>query len=372
MRYQEFGRTDKKVSILGFGGMRFDPSDEELAMRTVHRAVELGINYFDSAPGYCNDKSESFIGKALATLPLQKHDRIYISTKSHIGADPNSDSVRRRIDNQLKKLQQEKIDFYNMWCIMDMDQFDRIMAKGGPYEGAVRAREEGLIDHICCSAHASGEDIAAIVKHDIFEGFTLGYNILNYEYRQEGLKAAAAAGRAVITMNPLGGGMLTKDKRRLSVLQEDESDSFVAAALRFNLSHPEVTVVLSGMKNVAEVEANVKTAETVEGPDPDTVKRIKEKFELLGESFCTACEYCLEYCPEEIQIHLYVGMWDQVRMKHPEEARRVYRLYLQDENRWLKGKRAVDCTECGECEEHCPQRLPIREYMQKIAAFLSE
>ena len=372
MRYKKFGNTGKKVSALGFGGMRFDPEDEEMSVRAVQRAVELGVKYFDTAPGYCEDTSERFIGKALSALPKDKQKGLYISTKSHIAADPKADDVRRRIDNQLKIFHRDKIEFYNMWCILDLDQFEEIMAPGGPYEGVLEAKKEGLIEHICGTTHASGEEIANIVEADVFEGITLGYNILNHEFRKTGMEAAAKAGCAVITMNPLGGGMLTRDEEMLSVLKEDEADSFIAAALRFNFSHPEITVVLAGMKSAAEVEFNVKVAESVGEPDPGVVERMIQKFESLGESFCTGCKYCLEHCPEEIQIHLYAGLWDRVRMKLPEDAHRVYKIYLEGEDRWLKGKRASDCTQCGECEQACTQKLPIREYMANIAKFLGE
>lgn len=373
MRYKEFGQTEKKVSVLGFGAMRFDPKDEEGSIRAVHRAVELGINYFDTAPGYCEDKSETFIGKALDLLPLDQKQAVYVSTKSHYMSDPKADDVRKRIDSQLKTLRLETIPFYNMWCIMDVKQFETIMEPGGPYEGAVKAKEDGLIGHICATAHASGEDIAEIVKAGVFEGVTLGYNIMNHAFRKKGLEAAAAAGVGVVTMNPLGGGMLTRDERLLSVLKDNESDSFIAAALRFNLSHPEITVVLSGMNNETEVVANVKTAESVDRPDPAITQKLLQRFESLGESFCTTCGYCLEHCPEGIQISVYAPMWDRVRMKQPEEVRRVYNeVYVRDDKRWLKGKRASDCTQCGECEEHCTQKLPIREYMKNIAEFLGE
>jgi predicted aldo/keto reductase-like oxidoreductase len=372
MRYKEFGKTGKRVSILGFGGMRFDPRDEEKAIRAVHRAVELGINYFDTAPGYCEDRSERFIGKALDLLREEKKKDVFVSTKSHSLSEPTADDVRRKIDTQLKILRLNVIPFYSMWCIMDREQFKTIMKPGGPYEGAQKAKEEGLIEHICATTHASGEDIAEIVKAGVFQGITLGYNIMNHMFRKQGLRAAAAAELGVVTMNPLGGGMLTRDERMLRVLKDDESDSFIAAALRFNLSHPEITIVLSGMKNEGEVEANVKTADSVDKPDPAITQKLLERFESLGESFCTTCGYCLEHCPEKIQIPLYASMWDRVRMKQPEEVRRVYKIYLAQEDRWLKGKRASDCTRCGECEEHCTQKLPIMEYMKKIAEFLGE
>jgi predicted aldo/keto reductase-like oxidoreductase len=372
MRYKKFGKTGKDVSILGFGGMRFDPKDEEGAIQMIHRAVELGINYLDTAPGYSEDKSETFIGKALDLLPRETKQSVYVSTKSHYMSEPTADDVRQRIDSQLKTLRLETIPFYNMWCIMDLNHFNTIMKPGGPYEGAIKAKDEGLVEHVCGTAHASGEDIAVMVKADVFEGFTLGYNIMNHTFRKTGLKAAAEAGLGVVTMNPLGGGMLTRDERMLNVLKENESDSFIAAALRFNLSHPEITVVLSGMKKETEVEANVKTAVSIDRPDPAMIQRLLQRFESLGESFCTTCGYCLEHCPEKIQIPIYVSMWDRVRMKQPDDVRRVYKIYLSQEERWLKGKRASDCTQCGECEEFCTQKLPIRDYMTKIAEFLDE
>jgi predicted aldo/keto reductase-like oxidoreductase len=372
MRYKRFGKTGKEVSVLGFGGMRFDPRDEQAAIGAVLQAAKSGINYFDTAPGYCEDTSEVFIGKALSMIPAEKRKRIFVSTKTHIRADPKAEDVRRRIEGQLKKLRCDKIEFYNMWCIMDLEHFRQIMSPGGPYEGARKAKEEGLIDHICASTHASGEDIAKIVEAGVFEGITMGYNILNHEFREKGLKAAAKADRAVVTMNPLGGGILTRDEEKLNFLKENESDSFIAAALRFNLSHPEITVVLSGMKNAEEVEFNVEVAESVKGPDQDVVESLMRKFDSLGESFCTGCMYCLEGCPESIQIHLYAAMWDRVRMKQADEAKRVYAIYLNDDDRWLKGKKASDCTQCGECEKACTQKLPIRDYMVSIAEFLGE
>ena len=372
MRYKKFGSTGKEVSVLGFGGMRFDPADEETAVRAIHRAAERGINYFDTAPGYCEGKSEEFLGNALSTLPGELKDGVFVSTKSSSFSDPTADDVRRRIEGQLKALKRDRIAFYNMWCIFNLDHFEKIMAPGGPYEGALRAKEEGLIEHICGSTHADSDEIAAMVRAGVFEGITLGYNILNHEFRKAGMEAAHESGTAVITMNPLGGGMLTRDEEKLSVFKEDESDSFISAAIRFNLSHEEITIVLSGMKNVDEVEANIRTAESVTGPDPDVIGRMIEKFQSLGEAFCTGCRYCLEHCPEGIQIHLYMNLWDRVRMKLPDDARRVYRIFLKEEERWLKHRRASDCTECGECEAFCTQKLEIREYLRNIAEFLGE
>jgi len=372
MRYVEYGRTGKMVSVLGYGGMRFVPDDEESATVALHRAVERGINYFDTAPGYCKDKSETFFGNALTTLPAHVRDTLFISTKSSIDVDKTADDVRKRIDDQLQKLKVDRITFYNMWCLMDLEQFHQVMAPGGPYEGALKAQKEGLIEHISCSTHASSQDIIKILAADMFEGYTLGYNILNYTFRRDGVRAIAAAQRAVIAMNPLAGGLLTRDEERLSILKDDDSESFVAAALKFTLSNPDITIVLAGMRNAAEVDANADTAESVSSPDPKLVQNIITKFESLGESFCTGCGYCLEHCPENIQINLYASLWDRVRLKLEDEATRVYGVFTKNDDQWFKGKRATDCTECGECEDHCTQKLPIREFLKNCAAFFHE
>ncbi|TET35091.1 MAG: aldo/keto reductase [Planctomycetota bacterium] len=373
MRYKEYGKTGKQVSVLGFGAMRFDPpDDEENAIKTVHKAVELGINYFDSAPGYCKDNSETFLGKALSLLPPEKQKEIYVSTKTSIGSDPTADDVRKRIEDQLKKLRRDTITFYNQWCIMDLDQFKRVMAPGGPFEGAQKAKEEGLIEHLAFSTHARGDEIAEMVKDSPFEGVTMGYNILNHRLRNEGMKAAHAAGLAVMTMNPLGGGMLCHSEEKLGFLREDESDHFISASLRFIFSHPEVTVVLSGMGVPEHVEFNVEVANSVKGPNPETVERIIEKYDKLGEKYCTGCRYCLEDCPEGIQIHILMRLADCLRMGMDAEAKRLYEMFNKNAEMWLKNKYAKDCTECGSCEDLCTQQLPIQEYLANVAEFFGE
>ena len=143
MHYKEFGKTGKQVSVLGFGGMRFDPKDEDLAVSTIQRAAELGVNYFDTAPGYCEDDSETIIGKALAGLPSSLRNKLFVSTKSHFKAEPTAKDVRKHIDSQLVKLQRDKFEFYQMWCLMDLEQFHAIMQPDGPYEGALQAKKEG-------------------------------------------------------------------------------------------------------------------------------------------------------------------------------------------------------------------------------------
>ena len=155
----------------------------------------FGINYFDTAPGYCEDRSETFTGDALAAMPEVIQSKVYISTKSYMEDDPTADAVIRRIEMQLKRLRRDRIDFYHMWMVLNLQHFHRVMEKGGPYEGAIRARKQGLIGHICCSTHASGEDVAAMVKADVFEA--LGKKTINATWRNAYMTGAHELRRGV-------------------------------------------------------------------------------------------------------------------------------------------------------------------------------
>jgi predicted aldo/keto reductase-like oxidoreductase len=236
MIYREYGRTGKKISLLGFGGLRFKEEDT-LDEAGIERCVELvkyasskGINYFDTAPNYSNSKSEIIFGMAFKELSIP----FYISTKSTILAEKNSDAVRWRIETSLKRLGLEKIHFFNMWAIIDMEQYRLIMAKGGPYEGALKAKEEGLVEHIVFSTHCTGDEVAQIVSEGYFEGVTIGYNALNYIYRRKGLTAAYKKGLGVVTMNPLNGGLIPQNLKFFEYLKENSQEDPITSALRFN------------------------------------------------------------------------------------------------------------------------------------------
>ena len=146
-----FGITGKEVSVLGFGGMRFGPDDDRGA-ELVRHVLASGINYIDTAPTYCDSRSESIIGRGIRGWK----GVFYLSTKSTFGQDPTADAVRRRIEISLERLGVETITFFNMWGVNSLGLFREVMAPGGPFEGAVRAREEGLVEHICISTHARG------------------------------------------------------------------------------------------------------------------------------------------------------------------------------------------------------------------------
>lgn len=361
MLYKPYGKTGKLVSALGFGGMRFaDDCTLEEGAEVVRHASRLGINYFDTAPSYCNDRSEDIFGEAFKDMP----NPFYVSTKSSIGSEPNADAVRSRIEKSLKRLGREKIDFFNMWCILSYEQYERVMAKDGPYWGALKAKEEGLIDHLVFSTHANGEEIRRMVEQGYFEGVTLGYNAINFPYRAEGIEAAFEHGLGVVTMNPLGGGLIPQHQDYFSFLKQNEEESTIQAALRFNAAHESISVVLSGMGTKEEVEHNVAAIQKIQVVEHTDMERIKGQLREEMNGFCTTCQYC-KHCPKKIDIPLFMELYNNRILKGEQGIREKYTRLLKfgaiKPNQMPMPK---DCVACGKCEQLCTQKLDIIKRLQ--------
>lgn len=368
MIYKPYGKTGKKVSAIGFGGMRFpDNCSIEEGAEVVRYANQLGINYFDTAPNYCLDRSEDIFGEAFKNMP---HD-FYVSTKSSLSADPTADDVRRRLERSLKRMGLEKINFYNMWCILTYDQYKKVIAKDGPYWGALKAKEEGLIDHLVFSTHASGEEIRMMVEDGLFEGVTLGYNAVNFPYRAEGIEAAYKHGLGVVTMNPLGGGLIPQHQDYFSFLRQNEEESTIQAALRFNASHESISVVLSGMGSCEEVKHNVEAVKNIEVFGKEKIDAIKGHLREEMNGFCTTCQYC-KHCPKGIDIPLFMEMYNSYILTGLDGVKAKY----EENKNWgliKEGKPgASDCIKCGKCEKLCTQKLDIVKRLEWIVKELEK
>lgn len=362
MIYKEYGKTGKRVSALGFGGMRFKKEeydkDPQICAEIVKYASSKGINYFDTAPGYCDDKSEEIYGLAFKNMP----NDFYVSTKSSYWSDKTSDDVRKRCETSLKKLGVSKINFYHMWSIMNMPHYKNVMAPGGPYEGALKLKEEGLIDHICISTHASGQEIKQIISDRAFDGILLGYNAANFAYRQEGIKAAYEKGMGVVTMNPLGGGIIPQNPEFYSFLTDESEDTIAQAALRFNVSHKEISVVLNGISSKEEIDENIIAANKLHEITEDRLEQIKKNLYVSLNNLCTGCGYC-EGCPVNIPIPKMMDAYNMSIMSGDKDG-----ILNRLKYHWnIKHELASTCIECRKCEERCTQHLPIIKRLKEIA-----
>ncbi len=210
MQYRVLGRTGLRVSALGFGTMRFKmvdgKVDEAAAVATVHRAMDLGVNYFDSAVGYCNSGSELALGKALQG----RREGMVVSTKYPVWEPQTlkADDCRRLIDQSLSRLNVDCIDVYHMHSL-DWDTAQKVLEPDGAVQGARQAKEEGLIKHLAFSFHDAPNRMIDIIKAaEDFEVVTCQYNLLD-RANEESMAYAHEQGLGVVIMGPLGGGRLT-------------------------------------------------------------------------------------------------------------------------------------------------------------------
>lgn len=367
MIYKNFGKTGKRVSALGMGVSRFQPEEYntpegmERCAEIIVKAWECGINYFDVAPTYCGWRAEEMLGMALKRMKSP----VYVTTKSSSTQDPTADALRRRLETSLKKLGLEKITFYNMWGILNYDQYLDVIKPGGPYEGALKAKEEGLIEHIGFSSHCTGDEIEKILEDNLFEGITIGYNAINFKYREKGLLAAQKKGLGVAIMNPLYGGVIPQNQHKFGFIKNSEEETLAQAALLFNASQDAISVVLSGMVNEQEINENTSCFTEMQKFSDEKISSIKRKIEKEFDTLCTGCNYCTG-CPQGIKINQLMLAYNQYVLTNNSMAE--FRKYMNDVWRYTE-EVSFSCKKCGLCEKKCTQHLPIIERIGKINNF---
>lgn len=364
MRYTTYGKTGKRVSVVGFGGMHFDTDlPPEKNAELVLYAWDKGINYFDTAPGYCSDQSEDIFGVALR----QMKGEFFVSTKAMPTTYDTAEKAREVVLRSLERLGVPKIDFYHVWCLRKMEHYHLAMKPGGQYEGLLRCQEEGLIDHIVCSTHQAGPEVAEILSRDEFEGVLLGVNILNFPYRWDGVMAAFEKGYGVVAMNPLAGGAIPRHEAEFAFLAR-EGETPTEAALRFLIGAQPITMALNGFSATEHIDTACRVAAGADPMDEEEIARIRTMLGKNLDEICTGCGYCRD-CPEGIPIPAYMQVYNERVMfgKDDEAMRRL----VDSQHNWgilvERPAEAGDCTACGRCEEACTQHLPIIERLRDMA-----
>ena len=375
MNYRDFGNTGEKISALGFGCMRFpeykegeksfvvqEKVDEMLAF-----AFENGVNYFDTAPHYCNHNSEAAVGHAVKAF----RDKILISTKCPMDADLTPDKYRRLLERSLTRLETDRIDFYHFWGI-NRDKFDNLILKNNLLETAARAKEEGLIRHISFSFHDEPNAIKHIVDTSEKEGVKMEsmlcqYNLLDCS-NEEMIKYVHEKGLGTVAMGPVGGGRLAAPTDLYSNLTGKPGIATYELAFKFCLGNPNLNCALSGMQDIDMVRKNIKVAS-------DDTSFSKEEWQQLGkaleeikkfsELYCTGCKYC-QPCPADINIPKIFEMFTYYNVYGlKDHAKNMMKEYLKKD-----GKTFEACKDCGLCEKKCPQHLKIRENLDMVFRLL--
>lgn len=372
MIYKSYGNTGHNVSAVGFGGMRFDTtkSDAENADLVCY-AVDQGINWLDTAPGYCDDHSEDILGTAIQTLGPRR-DEMFLCTKGMPEKYNTADKARQAVETSLKRLKTDYLDFYYVWCIRRLEEYEQATRPGGQYEGLLRCKEEGLIRHIVVSTHLRGPDVQTLLEKRQFDGVLLGVNVLNFLYRWDGVTAAHRQGLGVVAMNPLGGGVIPQNEKALSFLADD-GETATEAALRFCLSCPQITVALNGFTTRQHIDTACRVADRATPFTDDHIERIRGHVSNNMDSLCTGCGYCMGRCPVDIPIAGYMQYYNNKVLLGKTDDEMGKELDTQKKWGMLVGTRpAADCIACGRCEMACTQHLDIVRRLNTIAGYESQ
>jgi hypothetical protein len=369
MQYTQFGKTGLNVSRLGFGTMRLPMKtvdgasvvDEDPAIAMLHRAFELGVNYVDAAYFYCDGLSEITLGKALKGW----RDKVVLSTKY-----PFDIPFRERLESQLTKLDTDHIDFYHFHGIGD--SFFSHVRHDEAVNGALRAKEEGLIRHLSFSFHDKPEVMKKLVDTGIFSSVLCQYNLLDRS-NEEGLAYAKSQGLGTAVMGPVGGGRLSGMPPEVAQRFGVEVRSSVELALRFVMTNPNVDVALSGMSTMQQVEENAAIASNglpLSAAEQEGISAAMEENRRMAELYCTGCNYCAPHCPQGIAIPKIFELMNYQRVYGITDfAREGYKAI--GNKPWSPGHNAGECIECGVCEDYCPQKIGIRRQLKESHEALS-
>lgn len=374
MRYKPFGKTGTTVSVLGMGCMRLPMKGNDVntdeAIAIIQRAIELGVNIFDTGDYYCNHQSEPTLGEAVKGYDRSK---IYLSTKYPPQA-PTGDDLRARFEESLKKMNQEYIDFYHFWGIGWKFYTEGIACKNGPLEAVMKLKEQGLVRHISFSFHSDPPEMIQLVDTGNFETVLCQYNLLDRS-NENGIAHAAKKGLGVAIMGPVGGGRLGGPSRTLqTILGSHNRVSTPEIALRYVLANPNVTLAFSGVSSLQQLEENVATAsrETyLDEKERPVFEHAMEENKKYADLYCTGCNYCMP-CPQKVLIPNIFELINYHRVYQLTEA--AYQGYLEitEGREWINGKNAQSCIECGECEKKCPQHIAIMQRLKEAHQFLSK
>ncbi len=369
MEYREFTGRDFQASALGFGCMRLPTGgdgkiDEPEATRMIRHAIDSGVNYVDTAYGYHGGNSELVVGRALKDGYREK---VKVATKLPSWNVKKRDDMDRILNEQLGKLQIEHIDFYLLHSLNK--KFWDMYLSLDVFSWAERALSDGRIGCLGFSFHDDYEAFETILTGwDKWAFAQIQYNYVNEEVQAgtKGLELAAARGVPVIVMEPLLGGNLVDPPQAIRKLWDVASREWSPAewALQWLWNKPEVALVLSGMSTMEQVEENLASAGrsgigTLSDEETALVSRVGTTYEKIRPIPCTSCNYCMP-CPHGVQIPRNLNNYNTGVMYNLMDRQK------QTYAKWKDEEKASACTGCKECEEKCPQKITISEWMERI------
>ena len=329
MRAIVLGKSGLEVSAVGFGGIPIQRVSEDDAVRTIRRALDLGVTFIDTAAGYGD--SQRKIGRAIAG----RRDGLVLASKS---GELSAAGLLADVDRARREMGADVIDLYQLHGVSAREKWQRVNGRGGALEGLLEARRKGWVAHVGFTSHSL--DLALeLVDEDVFETIQFPFNLVTSEPADELIPKSRRLGLGFIVMKPLCGG------------QFDDAN----LAFRFLNSYPDL-VPIPGIQRPEEIEQIVPVVESGEPLAGQAKARAERIVAELGKRFCRRCGYCMP-CPNGVPI-LTAMVFDGF-------LRRMPRRTLVDRIGKAIVEGVPNCVDCGQCEEKCPYDLPIRATIQR-------
>ncbi len=354
---------------LGFGCMRLKMIDDKVDYQEFNRMIDAfidaGFNYFDTAHGYIDGKSEIAIHDCL--VARHKREDYVLADKLSDWYFEKEEDILPLFEKQLERCGVEYFDFYLFHCLTRVSYEKH--KKCNTFEIIKKLKEQGKIKHIAMSFHDTADILDMILTEQPYiEAVQLQINYLDYDDPGVQSKAcydvAVKHGKKVIVMEPVKGGYLVNlPDKAMQVFDQLNGGSYASYALRYAASYPEVLMVLSGMGDMNMMQDNIKSftdfvpfsKEEFEATD-----RVREIIREARQVPCTRCNYCAEVCPKNIPISELFSVYNKF-LYAKITAGEAKELFPKDRST------AGDCIKCGKCEKICPQNIDIKQHLEKIS-----
>jgi predicted aldo/keto reductase-like oxidoreductase len=328
VRKIKLGQTELTVSAVGFGGIPIQRLSEQKAIDVVCHCLDLGITFLDTANGYTT--SEERIGKAIAG----RRDGLVLATKTQAR---DAQGVAEHLALSLKRLTVKSIDLYQFHCVSNDEEYEQVLAPGGPLDMVRDAQRAGMVGHIGLTSHSMDVALKAVASGH-FETIMFPFNFVANEAAQRLIPLALERNVGFIAMKPLAGGAL--DSARL--------------AFKYLRQFPQI-LPIPGIERAREIEEIVAIMEGPAELTPEDLAQMERRRVELGNRFCRRCGYC-QPCPQGVSIQALMILDSMIKRMPVAEVFRDFASIVQG---------ADDCVECGECEQKCPFRLPIQEIIKE-------